>query len=84
VLAGSQAAEAATQAQLRLPRPSDHLGWQAFLAAAQRQGGLGPVLVGPGRLDQLSTQVATAALGDAPRQVELPLEYSLGTRPQNP
>ena len=84
LLAGMQAAEAATQPQLRLPRTGDDLGWQALLAAAQLQGGLGSMLVGPGRLDQLGAQLGVAALGDPPRQVELPLEYSLGVSPQNP
>src|SRR5215207_2366206 len=64
VLAGSQATEPATQPQLRLPRPGDDLGWQAVLAAAQLQGGRGPILVGPGRLDQLGAQVAVPGLGD--------------------
>jgi hypothetical protein len=65
VLAGGQATEPATQPQLRLPRPGHDLGWQASLAAAQLQGGRGPVLVGPGRLDQLGAQMAVAGLGDA-------------------
>jgi hypothetical protein len=84
VLADGQATEPARQPQLRLPRPGDDLGWQASLAAAQLQGGRGPVLVGPGRLDQLGAQMAVATLGDAARWVLEPLEYSLGTRPQKP
>jgi hypothetical protein len=51
LFAGVQAAEAAAQPQLGLPGPSDHFWWQALLAAAQLQGGLGSMLVGPGRLD---------------------------------
>src|SRR5215217_7983162 len=65
VLAGGQATEPAAQPQLRGPRPGDDLGWQAVLAAAQLPGGRGPILVGPGRLDQLGAQVAVATLGDA-------------------
>jgi hypothetical protein len=65
LLAGGQAAEAATQAQLRLPPAGDHFWWQALLAAAQLQGGLGSMLVGPGRLDQLGAQMGVATLGDA-------------------
>jgi hypothetical protein len=42
------------------------------------------VLVGPGRLDQLGAQVLVAGLGDVPRRVEPPEEYSEGTRPVNP
>src|SRR5215211_8450915 len=42
VLAGVQVAEAAAQAQLRLPGPGDRLGRQAVLATAQLQGGRGP------------------------------------------
>jgi hypothetical protein len=60
------------------------LGRQADLATAQLQGGRGPVLAGPGRLNQLGAQLSVAALGDAARQVELPLEYSLGVSPQKP
>src|SRR5207247_9742895 len=56
---------AAAQAQLRGPGPGDPVRWQAFLAAAQLQGGSGAVLVGPGRLDQLGAQVPVAGLGDA-------------------
>jgi hypothetical protein len=44
----------------------------------------GPVLVGPSRLDQLGAQVGVAGSGDVPRRVVVPLEYSLGTSPQNP
>jgi hypothetical protein len=51
VFAGGQATEPAAQPQLGVPGPGDRLGWQAVLAAAQLQGGRGPVLVGPGRLD---------------------------------
>jgi hypothetical protein len=84
LLAGMQAAEAATQAQLRLPRAGDLFWWQALLAAAQLQGGLGSMLVGPGRLDQLGAQRALPHLVMRPRQVELPLEYSLGSARRTP
>jgi hypothetical protein len=58
LFAGVQAAEAGTEPQLGGPGPSDHLGWQASLAAAQLQGGLGSMLVGPGGLDQLGARWA--------------------------
>ncbi len=83
-LAGGQPAEASAEPQLGRPRASDDLRVQALLAA----GNLGPdarvVLVGPGRLDQLGAQVGVAGLVRCPRQVRWPLEYSLGTSPQNP
>jgi hypothetical protein len=56
VVAGGQATEAVAQPQLGGPGSGDRLGWQAVLAAAQLQGGRGPVLVGPGRFDQLGAQ----------------------------
>jgi hypothetical protein len=65
VLGSLQATEPAAQPQLGGPGPGDRLGWQALLAAAQFQGRLGSVLVGPGGLDQLGAQVGVATLGDA-------------------
>jgi len=56
LLARMQAAEAAAQPQLGGPGPGDYFWWQAVLAAAQLQGGLGSVLVGPSRLDQLGAR----------------------------
>jgi hypothetical protein len=64
VLAGGQATKAPAQPQLGRPGPGDHLGIQALLAAAQVDPDRGPVLVGPGRLDQLGAQVLVATLGD--------------------
>src|SRR6266545_2258573 len=65
-LAGGQAAEPAAQPQLRRPRPRDHLRVQALLAAGDLGADTWPVLVGPGRLDQLGAQVGVAGLGQLP------------------
>ena len=84
VLAGGQATKAAAQPQLGRPGPSHHLRIQALLAAAQADPDRGPVLVGPGRLDQLVRRCSLPHLVMWPRRVEPPLEYSEGTRPQKP
>jgi hypothetical protein len=84
VLAGVQAAEPAAQAQLGLPGPGDGLGWQASLAAAELQGGLGSVLVGPGGLDQLGAQVGVAALGDVAPPGGVAAGVFAGVSPQKP
>jgi hypothetical protein len=66
------------------PRPRGDLRVQALLAAGDLGAHPWPVLVGPGRLDQLGAQVGVAGLVRCPRRVWVPLEHSLGTSPQNP
>jgi hypothetical protein len=84
LFAGMQAAEAAAQPQLRGPGPGDDLGWQASLAAAQLLGGRGAVLVGPGGLDQLGTQMGVAGLGDVAPPGPLAAGVFAGVSPQKP
>lgn len=45
---------------------------------------IGPVLIGPGRLDQLGSEVGVAGLVMWPLWVLDPVEYSVGTKPTNP
>ena len=84
VLASGQDAEAATPALLCRPRARDHLGIQALVMVGDLPANRGTVLVGPGRLDQCARRWALPALVSRPRWTVLPLEYSLGTSPQNP
>src|SRR5215218_4436354 len=84
VLAGGQDPEPGAQALLGFPRPGGDRWGQALLTAGDPHADGGVVLVGPGRLDQLGAQVALPALVSGPRWTLVPLEYSLGTSPQNP
>ena len=84
VLAGGQATKAAAQPQLGRPGPGHHLGIQALLAVAQVGPDRGPVLVGQADSTSWVRRCSLPHLVMWPRRVELPLEYSEGTRPQKP
>src|SRR5829696_8092967 len=83
-LAGGEAAEAAAQAQLGCPGAGDHLWVQALLAAGDLGADTWPVLVGPGRLDQLGAQVDVAGLGEVASGGPLAAGVLAWTSPQNP
>jgi hypothetical protein len=84
VLAGGQAPEAPAQPQLGRPGSGHHLRIQALLPSTQVDPDRGPVLVGPGRLDQLGAQVLVAALGDVAPPGRAAAGIFRGTRPQKP
>jgi hypothetical protein len=83
-LAGGQAAEPAAQAQLRCPCPRDYLWVKPLLAAGDLGAHPWPVLVGPGRLDQLGAQVGVAGLGQMPAPGLGAAGVLAGTSPQKP
>src|SRR5437867_1148568 len=57
---------------------------QALLAAGDLGAHRGPVLVGPGRLDQLGAQVGVASLGEVPPSGPLAAGVLAGHQPAEP
>ena len=84
VLSVGEATELGAEAQLGVPGPGQGVGGDAGLAAGEGEPDGGLVAIRPGGLDEVGAQVGVAGAGDVAAGVWVPLEYSLGTRPQKP
>src|SRR6266516_981979 len=84
VLTGGQAPETPAQPQLRGPGAGQDCRVQALVAFAELEPDGGAVLVGPADSTSWARRWALPVLVMCPRRVDVPLEYSLGTRPQKP
>ena len=79
-----EAPEFPAEMELGTPGTGDRLGRATLLTLGHDWSDRRAVLIGPGRLDELGTQMGVPALVIRPRLTLSPLEYSLGTRPQKP